>query len=190
MPMTNVEMIDMVIGILLVVSLISGYCTGLVMTVARILVTVVSYIGAGIVAKEGKEWAGKLLLSSILNGKNSEFAESLGELAKPLLQETAEGLAYSLLFFVSFFVIQIVLMQLIKVLKIVDYIPVVGKINKLGGAVAGFLWMFVVVLLVSNVFFTYVPKEARKEMGITKKAAKETVLFQAFVPKGKKQRSN
>ena len=187
MPMTNVEMIDMVIGILLVVSLIWGYCTGLVMTIARILVTVVSYIGAGIAAKEGKEWAGKLLLSSILNGEKSELTESLGELAKPLLQETAEGLAYSLLFFVAFFVIQIVLMQVIKVLKIVDYIPVVGKVNKLGGAIAGFIWMFVVVLLVSNVFFTYVPKEARKELGITKKAAKETVLFQAFVPKGKKK---
>lgn len=180
MPMPVTTMLDYGIGILLIVSVIIGYHRGLVLTIARVIALAVSYVGAGMTANILKGSVGHLIASSLLEKQTAD--SMLGALAQPALEAAAEGIAYSVLFFIAFFVLELVLMHLVNVLKVVDHIPVVGKINKLGGAVVGFFWVFLILLLLGNVFFTYIPKEVQHQMGFTRKAVKETVLLNVFVP--------
>lgn len=164
----------------MIIAVLTGYFRGLILSVARIVAMIVSYLGAAFVATAGKQWVGSWICSAVLQGQDPDSL--FGTLAQPVLQETGEGIAYTVLFFVAFLLLEAVLLHVVNLLKLVDHIPVVGKLNKLGGAVAGFFWMFLICLLLGNVFFSYVPKEVQKEMGFTKKAIKETILLNVFVP--------
>ena len=104
----------------------------------------------------------------------------LGGIGEEALTAAAEGISYTLVFAVMFSVLQFVFLLLVSALRLVDHVPVLGKLNKLGGAVLGFFWMFLLCLLLGNVFFTYVPKELRHQWGFTKKAVQNTVLMCVF----------
>lgn len=174
------EILDVVIGILFLVSVLVGYHRGLVLTVARIVAMVAAYVGARCVAVLGSGVLGQQVLLPILKQKLEE--NSLGGLVETAVTDAAEGVAYSILFFIAFIVLEFVLLHLANSLKLIDHIPVVGKLNKIGGAVVGFFWVFLLLLLFGNVFFTFMPVEMQRSMGFTKKAIKQTVLFQVFVP--------
>ena len=157
-----------------------GYHRGLVVMLARGVAMIAAYIGARALAVLSGDLLGQQLLLPFL--QNSSQKNFLGELVETTITDAAEGIAYSVVFFLAFVVLEFLLLHLVNGLKIIDSVPVVGKLNKLGGAVVGFFLVFLILLLVGNIFFTYIPKEAQREMGFTKKAVKETVLLNVFVP--------
>lgn len=150
------------------------------MTIARILAMVVSYLGAMFIAGALKVPVADRLFEGFMSRQAVDGMFT--GLAEKAVLEAARGMAYSLLFFIAFVVLQFLLFRVIKALKLVDYVPVVGKLNKLGGALLGFLWVFLLCFLIGNVFFTYVPKQVQKEWGFTNKAVERTVLLQSFRP--------
>lgn len=178
--MTTAQIVDLVIGLLFLVSVVTGYHRGLVITLVRIAALAVSYIGAAAVAKTTGDVLGRTVVLPIL--KKSLEGSPAGVIPEQMLMEAVDGIAYSLLFFLIFSVLQVIFLLLVRMLKPVDKLPVVGKLNKLGGAVFGFLWVFILCLLLGNVFFTYVPKQVRRQMGLGKRAVQETVLLNVFVP--------
>lgn len=173
-------MLDAMIGVFFLLSVFLGYHRGLVLTVARVAAMAAAYIGARSLAVLS---SGMLARQFILPGLQDRLENNLlNGLAEAALTESAEGIAYSFVFCVALFVLEFVLLRLINGFRLLDDIPVVGKLNKLGGAVVGFLWVFLLCLLVGNVFFTYIPKELQHKMGFTEKAVQETVLLNVFVP--------
>lgn len=178
--MTITQILDLIIGILFLVSVLLGYYRGLVLTVARVVVMIAAYIGAKSLAVLSSGMLGQHIILPVL--QRQAEGNLLGSLVETAISDAAEGMAYSLVFFVAFIVLEFVLIRLAGGLKLVDHIPVVGKLNKIGGAIVGFLWIFLILLLLGNVFFTYVPKEMQHQMGFTKKAVQETVFLNVFVP--------
>lgn len=173
-------MLDVMIGGFFLFSVFLGYHRGLVLTIARVAVMAAAYIGARSLAVLS---SGMVAHRFILPGMGEKLENSLsGGLAEAALTEAAEGIAYSFVFCVALFVLEVLLLRLINGFRLLDDIPVVGKLNKLGGAVVGFLWVFLLCLLLGNVFFTFIPEELQKKMGFTKKAVQETVLLNVFVP--------
>lgn len=170
----------MVIGVFFLLSVVVGYHRGLVLTIARLVAMAAAYIGARSMAVLCRGILGQEFLLPMLEKQLGQ--NPLGGLMETTITDAAEGIAYSLVFCVAFFLLELILLRLVNGFKLVDHIPVVGKINKLGGAVVGFLWVFLLCLLLGNVFFTYIPKELRYNMGFTKEEIKETVLLNVFVP--------
>lgn len=178
--MTAPQIVDLAIGLLFLVSVLTGYHRGLVVTLARIAALAAAYLGAAAAAKILGNVLGRTILLPML--KKHLEGSAAGLLPEQMLWETVDGIAYSLVFFLLFFVLQVFFLLLIRMLKMVDRIPVVGKLDKLGGAVFGFLWVFILCLLLGNVFFTYVPRSVQKQMGLGKRAVENTVLLNVFVP--------
>jgi hypothetical protein len=86
------------------------------------------------------------------------------------------------IFSLSFALLQFVFANVIRTLKLVDRLPIIGRLDKLGGAVLGFFWVFLLCLFLGNIFFTYVPEGLRHLWGFTDRAVENTVLLNAFVP--------
>lgn len=84
------------------------------------------------------------------------------------------------IFQIVFFIVYRLLRQLVKLLKIVDHIPVIGPINHIGGAIAGFLVNFIIIYIVCSIFFGIVPQEFLDNLGLTKSAIEGSLLLQAF----------
>ena len=59
-------------------------------------------------------------------------------------------------------------------------IPVIGKINKAGGAIVGFLITFIILYVVGNALFTLLPQTMLDGWGFTKEAIAKTYLLQIF----------
>ena len=171
---------DIVIAICILVSVLVGYHRGFLVTIARIVAMVASYIGAILAAEMLKKTlAQTLFVPMIRQGLgNGAFAD----LAQEALLQTAEGIAYSDSGQRKRILLQFVLLRAIHVLKLVDHIPVLGTMNKLAGGVLGFFWVFILCILLGRVFFTYVPDSLRSQWGFTGKAVQQTVLLNAFVP--------
>lgn len=174
------EIFDVIIGGGFLVSVLLGYHRGLILTVARVAAMVAAYIGARSLAVMSQGILGHQLLLPVLE-KQLEGSYP-GSLVENAITNAADGIAYSLVFCIAFFILELILLRLINGFKLVDHIPVVGKINKLGGAVIGFLWVFLLCLLLCNIFFTYIPKELQHSMGFTEEAIRETILLNVFVP--------
>lgn len=81
---------------------------------------------------------------------------------------------------VVFFIVLAILKQVIKLLKIVDHIPIVGTVNHIGGAIAGFLFYFIIIYIVFSIFFCTVPQDSLNNLGLTEDAIKDSLLLQAF----------
>lgn len=173
-----VNIVDLIIGVCFILSVLIGYHRGFVVTIARLMAMVVSYLGAVAVARVcQKQIAVSIILPVLAKQMDIKLLGGIGEEA---LTAAAEGISYTLVFAVMFSVLQFVFLLLVSALRLVDHVPVLGKLNKLGGAVLGFFWMFLLCLLLGNVFFTYVPKELRHQWGFTKKAVQNTVLLSVF----------
>jgi hypothetical protein len=81
-----------------------------------------------------------------------------------------------------FFVICVVaLNQLAKVVRLVDWIPVIGTINKAGGAVLGFVLAFVVCTILFGFACAVIPAEWWRQWGLTQEVIDNTYLLQAFM---------
>lgn len=96
-----------------------------------------------------------------------------------LLKTTVSGY---LLFGVVFVVALVVLYRMVGVLKLVDYIPVVGTLNKLGGAVIGFVVEFIFFFILGRILFGLIPMDSWAQIGLTGEMIEKSYLLQAFVP--------
>ncbi len=172
-----VHIVDMVIGISLLFSIWMGYRRGLVVTVARIAAMVVSYLGAVLVAGACKEVVASKIILPLLFTVQHSLAALSGDAATAV----AERIAYAAVFALAFAVLELALTFLISLLKLVDRIPVIGLLDRLGGAIFGFLWVFLFCLVLGNVFFSYVPAKLRHQWGFTEKAVRDTILLNVFM---------
>ena len=165
--------IDIVLAVIFLVSLVSGWYQGLVMKAASLIVVGVSYVLAGILSKMISPDIAKFIAKNV--------PSDIGIL-KSGVKDITESLLYTVIFMVVFFVIRFAFRKLIKLLKIVDHIPVIGFVNRVGGAIAGFLVDFVIIYVVFYFLFTIVPTDAWAEIGLTKAVIKNTILLSVFVP--------
>ena len=85
-----------------------------------------------------------------------------------------------MLFRSVFTIAMVILGRLIGLFHIVDHIPVIGKINKAGGAIVGFLITFIILYVVGNALFTLLPQTMLDGWGFTKEAIAKTYLLQIF----------
>ena len=152
--MDIVNIIDIVIAIWLIGAIVLGYFTGLVMKIAQFASVILAYAGAYLTAK---------IVSENIN------------------IELASHAAYSISFIIAFIIINAVLRHLIKILKIVDHIPVIGVLNHIGGAVVGFLVDFVIILIICSIVFKWVPQGILDSIGFTKSAINNSMLLSVFV---------
>lgn len=83
--------------------------------------------------------------------------------------------------FGMFFIIAVVILnQVAKVVKVVEWIPVVGTLNKAGGAILGFVLAFVVCYVLFRFLFETIPQEIWNQWGLTEEVIAKTYLLQAF----------
>lgn len=82
------------------------------------------------------------------------------------------------LFFIITFV---VFLQAAKFVKIVDWIPVIGTLDKAGGAVAGFFFAFLVCYLLFHFLYMAIPQEVWNNWDLTKAEVAKTYLLQVFL---------
>jgi hypothetical protein len=176
--MNVVQIVDFVIGCFFILSVFVGYRRGFVVTIAGIVAMVTSYIVAGGIAAGGKSLLAQYVLLPFLNQKTGSGL--FADLAKETVLQMSQGIAYAILFFVSFGVLEFVLFRFVSALKLVKKIPVIGWLDKVGGAVLGFLWVFLLCTFLGSVFFQYVPGSIRHQWGFTQKAVEHTIFLNVF----------
>lgn len=91
------------------------------------------------------------------------------------------GLGREIVFVVAFIVLSLICRYLVQVLRLVDKLPVVGTLDKFGGAVVGFVVAFIVLYFVINLFFDIVPQSTLDGMGWTKEAVQKTMFIKGFL---------
>ena len=142
--------------ILILHSLLSGLD---ILTAIILLVAVLSGLATGLVVKLGQIVAviGSYVIAAVL--------------------ASYVGLGREIVFVVAFIVLSIICRYLVQVLRLVDKLPVVGTLDKFGGAVVG----FVVLYFVINLFFDIVPQSTLDGMGWTKEAVQKTMFIKGFL---------
>lgn len=146
--------------VLILHSLLSGLD---ILTAIILLVAVVSGLATGLIVKLGQVVAviGSYVIAAIL--------------------ASYVGLGRELVFVVAFIVLSILCRYLVQVLRLVDKLPVVGTLDKFGGAVVGFVVAFIVLYFVINLFFGIVPQSTLDGMGWTKEAVRKTMFISGFL---------
>ena len=121
--------------ILILHSLLSGLD---ILTAIILLVAVLSGLATGLVVKLGQIVAviGSYVIAAVL--------------------ASYVGLGREIVFVVAFIVLSLICRYLVQVLRLVDKLPVVGTLDKFGGAVVGFVVAFIVLYFVINLFFDIV----------------------------------
>ncbi len=175
------NVIDIVLAVLFLVAICRGWCIGLAMKVGHLAALVGSGILAGLVANVLKTTVSSRLVLPYLEKRAGEELASMDGLEEGI-SLVAENMAYYLLFGVIFAVALVVLHRVVGVLKLVDYIPVVGTLNKLGGAVIGFVVEFIFFFILGRVLFGLIPMESWAQIGLTAEMIEKSYLLQAFVP--------
>ena len=177
--MANV--IDIVLAVLFLVAICRGWHIGLAMKAGHLA----ALIGAGILANVGANIL-KTTVSSrwVLPYLEEQAKEGLYSVkgVEQGISLAAENIAYYIIFGIIFAVADIVLHHIVGMLKLVDYIPVVGTLNKLGGAVAGFLVEVIFFFILGRVLFSLIPMESWAQMGLTREMIDASYLLRAFVP--------
>lgn len=178
--MTITEISDIIIAILFVQAILTGWFRGLVRMVARLAAVFVSWLAASAVANAMKEGlARQYFLPMLLERVESGGWQSAAE---PVLLTAAEQIAYVLVFLIVFCVLEFLLIHLVNLLKIIDEIPLIGLVNRLGGAIAGFFWIFFVLVLIGSIFFGMLPGDLLAGWGFSREAVEQTVLLKSFFP--------
>jgi len=88
------------------------------------------------------------------------------------------------LYGIVFIIAAAVLGKAVQVLKVVEWIPLIGIVNKAGGAFAGFIGAFLVFYILFGFLFRVVPQEMWERWGLTQEVIDKTYLFKAFIDRG------
>lgn len=171
--------IDIIIAILFLQAIFTGFFRGLVVMVARLVAALVAYFGAMLAAESLKSVIADQWILPALTSRMEQGSQFLAGFA---LEKAAGGLSYLVVFLVVFTLLQILFRCAINLLKVVDRIPMIGMLNRLGGAIAGFFLVFLILFLIGNLFFRLIPEELLRNWGFTQKAIRDTIFLQSFVP--------
>lgn len=165
--------IDIVIAVLFMISILSGWFQGLIMKVASLMVVIISYIFAGVLSKIISPYIAKVL--------SEQISSETVWIAKKSIKAVSEAFSYTVIFTIAFFLIGLVFRRLIKILKIVDHLPVIGFVNRLGGAIVGFLVTFILIYIIVSFLFMILPQNELNSIGLTKKVIENTIFLSVFV---------
>ncbi len=175
------QILDILIGVLFLLAVGIGLYRGLIRMVARFAAVLVAWLAAAVLAGALKE---RLAEQWLLPALEKQVAQGgLELLPESSLSAVAGQISYVLLFLVIFTIAQLLLIMAINVLEIIDDIPIVGLANRLGGAVAGFFWIFLILCLLGELFFGLLPEDVLKSWGFTAEAIQKTILLKSFVGK-------
>ena len=125
-------------------------------------------------------------LLAVVRGWHIGLAMRIAHLAVFLV---SGGIAYflahmtgSISLYGVFFVIAIaVLGKAVKVVRIVDWIPVVGTVNKAGGALVSFVIASLVCYILFGFLFYMSPQEVWEQWGLTQEVIDGTYLLRSFL---------
>jgi len=122
----------------------------------------------------------------ILQGRNMGLALQAARLAvlfaSLLVSQILSGMVGIPMSAVFFFVIVFaVFWKIAKLIKIVDWIPVVGTMDRIGGAIAGFCTAFLICYFLFHFLGAVIPQRVWNEWGLTKEVVDKTYLLQAFL---------
>lgn len=179
MQISIVAIVDIILLISLLFAIIKGWHIGLAMRLAHLIALIASCAIANLCAASLKVYVGKTCIAPLLQQRAGN-AVSTVPYAQNGIELVAQGIAYYLLYAIAFTIIMVILGRLIRLLHIVDHIPVIGKINKAGGAMAGFLITFIILYVVGNAFFVLIPQTVLDGWGFTKEAIEKTYVLQIF----------
>ena len=159
--MDIVKIIDIIIAVILIAAVITGYRTGFVMKIANLAVLVASYF----------------IASALANVLSPQITDTF---AGGIMADAAVNMAYNVVFPVVLVLSIVILHHVVSVLKVTSHIPVIGKIDRICGAIAGFLIDFIVIYIICSIIFSIVPQETLDGIGLTEKAIENSVLLHAF----------
>lgn len=179
MQISIVAIVDIILIVSLLFAVIKGWHIGLAMRLAHFVALVVSCVIANLCAASLKTYVGNNWIVPLMQQKAGNTVSTL-PYAQNGMELAAQGIAYYLLYAVAFTIAMVILGRLISLLHIVDHIPVIGKINKAGGAIVGFLITFIILYVVGNALFTLLPQTMLDGWGFTKEAIAKTYLLQIF----------
>ncbi len=128
------------------------------------------------------------LIIAVLNGAFTGLILKLGQIAAMIAAYILAqvlvvwiGSYFGLTFLISFIVLSVVFRWGLKLLNLVDRIPVIGFINHFGGAVCGFLISFILIYLLVNLVFGVIPQDILDGFGLTREAVRHSILLSAFI---------
>ena len=179
MQISIVAIVDIILIVSLLFALIKGWHIGLAMRLAHFVALVVSCVVANLCAALLKVYVSNSWIVPLMQKKAGNSVSSI-PYAQNGMELAAQGIAYYLLYAIVFTIAMVILGRLIGLLHIVDHIPVIGKINKAGGAIVGFLITFIILYVVGNALFTLLPQTMLDGWGFTKEAIAKTYLLQIF----------
>ncbi len=170
---------DLFIFVIILLSVWRGWVQGLAIKLAQLVSVVVAAFAAHFMAELLKKQIGRGLFVPLLKNKTGADFSAV-PFAEDGLDLFADQLAYGLVYFIVFIAALILLRRVIFLLGLIDHIPVIGKLNKAGGAVLGFLIASVAIFIVCSLIFELAPKEALKGLGLSKKVIADTYLLKIF----------
>lgn len=170
--------IDLVMAVLFLVAILRGWHIGLAVRAGHLAAMIAAGVLAHAAANILKTGVGRQWVLPWMEGQAGLPVKGLEQ----GIEMAADHVAYYLLFSLIFTAALIVFYQLVRVLKLVDRIPVVGTLNKLGGALLGFLVEFLFFLILGMVLFGLIPADAWNRIGLTREAIEGSYLLRAFVP--------
>lgn len=173
------QIADLIIAIFFLYGIIRGWFIGLAVKVGHLI----ALIAASITAHIAGVFLGNLIGESLIlpylekhmNGLAAAWIVGKGAAA------FAGQIAYSVLFLLVFLIALLLFNHLVHILKIVDRIPVVGTLNKFGGALLGLVTEFIIIYILCAVIFTFVPQSSMDQIGLTQAMIRETYFLQFFV---------
>lgn len=170
--MDIVKIIDIVIAVLLIAAVITGYITGFVMKIANLAVLVASYFIALMLAN--------MLSPQIEDYINGQVSQTPASFAGGIMADTAGNITHNIVFSVVLVLSFVILHHVVSVLKVTSHIPVIGKIDRICGAAAGFFIDVIVIYIICSIFFSIMPRETLDSIGLTKEAIGDSVLLHIF----------
>ncbi len=172
------QIIDIVLGVIFLIGIIRGWVVGLAVKVGHVIALVGSWLAAHVTAFFLKDFVGKMFIRPFLKGHKDGFFAA--QIVKNGLKAVSSAIAYNLIFIVVFVIAILVLNFVVQILKIVDRIPVVGTLNKCGGALLGLVTEFIIIYIIFVIVFTLVPQASFDKIGLTKEVIRETKLLSFF----------
>ena len=146
--MEYLNIVDMVIAAIVLLSVIVGYQCGFIKTVLGLFSNIFSIVLTYLLYP--------VLLKSPLYDSLSLWAFNAAQslLKNSFLSEQAVQVSLNIIFIlILFFVIKLVVKMLIGMIDVIAKIPVIKQINKLGGAIGGFLSGMLIVYFILGVLF-------------------------------------
>lgn len=171
--------IDAVLAILLLVTLFDSYRQGLLKILVKIAGVFISWVVAGILARQLQGLVAQTWIIPFLQDQVKELTE-LGALVGDAMEAAAESIAYGMVYLLIFLLLQIVFQILMHTLNFVNRIPVVGTLNHIGGLILGLVWYFVVLFTVAFILFRILPEDTRDSIGLSDTVVKESLFLNSL----------